>query len=236
MLKTLMAIAALGCTAVQLRRMRTITMGTTTEVPRRWALGAVAMCACAAFLLSSDWRLVASVTQALAAIMLLTPFIAVLGARRPGADVWSWFILLPLVVVLLWPVLAELPRADADQKLLLPLPTVLGFLFVLLMGAGNYFGTQNTAAALVAAVGVLLVLSGTTEFAANDWTYVAGCICMALSTRLIPTRLFTDSQPAQSADSTLGPNRLWGDFRDLFGIVWAKRVMPCCVSDKLIQS
>ena len=34
---------------------------------------------------------------------MLSPLMAVLGARRPSANVWAWFVVLPMLVVLSWP-------------------------------------------------------------------------------------------------------------------------------------
>ncbi|MEZ6148255.1 MAG: hypothetical protein R3B91_23050 [Planctomycetaceae bacterium] len=37
------------------------------------------------------------------ALLSLCPPIAVLGARRPGAAAWTWFVILPMLAVLGWP-------------------------------------------------------------------------------------------------------------------------------------
>jgi len=148
-----------------------------------------------------------------AAVLTLCPWIAVLGARRPTVRVWNWFVVVPLIAVLLWPVaLCWMPRGP--DRLILEAPHLVGFGLVLIMGTGNYWGTRFTMAALFALVSeVILVTSGN----APTWRLVAAALMLlAVSTKIM-------SWKGQQA----GPrtwNGLWGDFRNSFGIVWANRL------------
>lgn len=166
-----------------------------------------------------------SAVQYLAAVMLLTPLIAILGARRPGANAWPWFVVLPLIVVLQWPSISQLMSGSADTPIELPTPTLIGFLFVLVMGTGNYFGTFNTGAAMMAAVGTVLIVLPLTEWGPvqSSWPLPAGCMLLAFAGSLLPGRYLEAAPTADCENPDL--RQLWTDFRDLYGIVWAKRVM-----------
>ncbi|NQV22828.1 MAG: hypothetical protein HQ518_00550, partial [Rhodopirellula sp.] len=70
------------------------------------------------------------------AVVLLCPGIAVLGARRPGASTWAFFVLLPLVLVLMWPALASFQLARPEHPIEVEIPALVGFALVLIMSAG----------------------------------------------------------------------------------------------------
>ena len=53
----------------------------------------------------------------LTAVSALCPLVAVLGARRGRLLEWSAFIVLPVIVVLEWPALAQLTRCWHGQRL-----------------------------------------------------------------------------------------------------------------------
>ncbi|MCA9049752.1 MAG: hypothetical protein KDA89_13545 [Planctomycetaceae bacterium] len=228
-----------------------ITRHTTADPARFWAISAAV-----AVLITGGFRgmpgsaslRVTAAFQYFAVVMTLTPYVHMLGARRPGVRAWPWFVVCPLVLVLLWPAVSQLTTGRSDFPVEIPSPTVFGFLLVLLMGTGNYFGTSLTSASLAAAAGTTLVLLPTTEWMSfeNDWAFSAGCVLIAFAGTLIPQHFFV-RHPEKSADSTAedgtiiaGTRRtgeseapteptgdaqlLWADFRDVYGMVWAKRV------------
>ena len=94
----------------------------------------------------------------LAAILALTPPVAVLGARRPTAQVWRAFVLIPLVLVFAWPVLPALRSSGGLVAFTLETPLLVGFALVLVMGAGNYIGLRFSPSAFLWIVGVLLIV------------------------------------------------------------------------------
>ena len=145
------AIPLLLYVAWQVQRLRTVTHATTAAGARRWAVAAVIAClvtaACRLDVLSVTAR-TASLMQYLSAVLLLTPLVYMLGARRPGILAWPWFVILPLIIILQWPAVSELLGDNSTDAIRIPSPTVLGFLLVLLMGSGNYFGTACTASML----------------------------------------------------------------------------------------
>jgi hypothetical protein len=157
----------------------------------------------------------------LASILLLCPPIAVLGARRPGVRVWTWFILIPMLAVLSWPVWTILLQGAEPRGLALELPTVLGFVLVLIMGVGNYLGTRHWRACLLYFAGTLLIFlscTGWSTFREADlpaWR-LAG-------TGLLAASAFAAGRSRGNARHPV--NRVWDDFRDTFGLVWSLRMV-----------
>ncbi len=166
-----------------------------------------------------------------AVVQTLAPFVAVLGARRPGAGPWNWFVVLPMLVVLHWPATASLLTGSIHDPFELAMPTALGCGLVTVMGVGNYFGTRQTlpAAAVVAALFlVLYVVSRPVDFRprlmseavqlASISLSLAAAVFLWQSRHLRPP----DAPPQDVAD---GLQQIWDEFRNLFGIVWARRVL-----------
>ena len=208
--------------------LRLFTASTTADAPRRWAVAASVICLLTLFCRFEWFSIpiqIQSALQYVAAVMLLTPFIGILGARRPGANAWPWFVVLPLIVVLQWPSVSQLMAENADTAIEVPTPTLIGFAFVLMMGTGNYFGTVNTGAALCCAVAASLLILPLTEWMnfENWWCFPGGCLLLTLASLLLPGRYFQKN--AFAAEGVCDLPRLWSDFRDIYGIVWAKRVM-----------
>ncbi len=162
----------------------------------------------------------------LAAIVALVPPIAVLGARRPTSRVWTWFVLVPLVLVFAWPVLPVLAVGTRPDAFNLEFPVVVGYGLVLVMGAGNYVGLAHTASALLWMVGLSLVViplcPATSAVLPDAWACRNwGTLCLTAA-GWIADRQAARLTPA--GRSVLPFDRVWGDFRELFGIVWAKRI------------
>jgi hypothetical protein len=159
----------------------------------------------------------------LTSILALCPPISVLGARRPGSRVWGWFVLLPLIAVLGWPAATVLGTHQVLPSLQLEAPPLIGFALVLVMGCGNYAGTRFGLAACLFAAGQCLIVLPATRFvaesnAAPDAYRAAGALLWLLAAATA-NRAVRRPRLAPS-----GVDRLWRDFRDLFGIVWAHRL------------
>ncbi|MDA0831989.1 MAG: hypothetical protein O2955_07560 [Planctomycetota bacterium] len=180
-------------------------------------------------------------------ITLAVP-IAVLGARRPGHVVWVMFVLIPLILVLCWPAWLDLPRTSKGSRLSLEEPTVLGVGLVAVMGFGNYVGTRWTLAVLLALasiVGVMLPISiwGNALQSHSQAFRVAATLANSLAAAFVLVRLHTMERGSMNGKSQShlatnrsdvynptaldqrieGFNRLWFTFRDLYGLVWARR-------------
>jgi len=172
------------------------------------------------------------------AVLLICPFIAVLGARRPGSRVWGLFIVAPLAVVLDLPAATAWNRDFHPAPLRLEVPMLAGYGLVLLMGAGNYLGTRFALSALLAAVAMLLVpvsMSSLNWFPESFPARAAATLLLgiavwiaAIAMRKAASRVVRPSPIPMGegeARAAITFDRLWNDFRDLYGVVWARRVM-----------
>jgi hypothetical protein len=175
------------------------------------------------------WR---GMLQYLIAILLLTPAICTLGARRPGVGPWQWFVVLPMILVLLWPVVAQAADTSGRTPVHLSNPQLCGFCLAALMGLGPGLGTAATGAVLLrlsAAVLALCPLRST-----GGWAITA--------TQLVPVVLLAESwvqrklieghlQRLQQAVTVEQRAReIWQMFQTLYGSVWPRRVQ-----DRMLQ-
>jgi len=155
-------------------------------------------------------------------IVPLGSLVAVLGARKPGLWVWSGFVILPLLIVLELPAVSAWSGWVPSLRLQLETPPLIGCLLVLIMGAGNYFGTRFTGAAtFLASAVVLLVIPASTAGQGIFPTPERGRL---FATLLLGLAALTAARPASTGPQAGHFQRIWLDFRDWFGIVWAKRV------------
>ncbi|MCH2201576.1 MAG: hypothetical protein MK102_06385 [Fuerstiella sp.] len=196
--------------------------GLTARSAAGWAI-----VACGLAMVSVAMRLVPAVPfgvtsaiHSLASAFLLAPLIDILGARNPGHRAWPCFVVIPMIVVLQWPAASQLFSQSLTTPVAIPLPTAACFVLLLTMGAGNHFGTANTVACLIGIVGILLFAMPVTEWSAwpGDGYCLTSSICLTVTALLVEGRL-----------KTMGRNRsheqLWIDFRDIYGLVWTRRVM-----------
>jgi hypothetical protein len=156
------------------------------------------------------------------AVLMLCPLVSVLGARRPVTRVWNWFVIIPLVLVLTFPMVATWSHGVPSERLQLETPAVLGYTLVLVMGVGNYFGTRFTVASLLLAASLLMLVipfwQSPSQAPSRDSlrVWATAVLGAAALTAIWQGR---SSHPVGNSF-----DRLWIDFRDYFGIVWAKRI------------
>lgn len=189
------------------------------------ALSGVALCAVSELTASEPSHVLRlSSLRFFSGTVMLTPGIAVLGARRPGNSAWPWFVLLPLVLVLNWSVLSQQFSGRQDLPVEVPTPVVIGFLLVAVMGFGNYFGTLFTTESLLFAAGSFFWILPATEWCAweSGWPVLTAAILFVTASVLLRLR----GHPLRHEDLSYSRslNTMWLEFRDIFGIVWAKRV------------
>jgi hypothetical protein len=163
-----------------------------------------------------------------AAVIALVPPIAALGARKPINRAWNWFVLLPLVGVLSWPIMPALWRGAVNPAGFdLETPMLVGYLLVMIMGAGNYIGLSNTLSALLWIAGLCLLvfpLCPATAGAAPDagTARPIAVVCLVVASWLIDVK--ARSRKVAVSSPTFRMDRAVADFRELFGIVWARRI------------
>lgn len=160
----------------------------------------------------------------LAAVVCVCPPIAVLGARRPGAAAWGFFVLLPLLLVLLWPAAASTRVWRVGVPLELEEPALVAFSVVLIMGCGNYFGTKFTLPSLLYFVSIAWLMASMSASAPDFLRHQTqarywASILLGIAAGLARLRSGTASTTGDAW------NRVWLDFTDTFGLVWAKRVL-----------
>ena len=158
----------------------------------------------------------------LVSVLMLCPLIAVLGARRPASRIWSWFVVWPLLLVLGWPALAAWNTGETASPFQLEGPALMCYGLVLIMGVGNYCGTRHTVPALLLAIALVLLVAPATAIISEQLTQpeilpIWATICLAAA---FGTAMRGSTQTSQSE---IALDRLWIDYRDQFGIVWARR-------------
>ncbi len=160
-----------------------------------------------------------------AAVVLLCPGIAVLGARRPGASAWAFFVLLPLVLVLMWPAVASFQVARPAEPIEIEVPALVGFGLVLIMSGGNYFGTRYTLSTLYYAAAMVLLVAPMSAAVPDVFPERSTARFLA-SLAMLLALAETNRRSRALADNGISRlDVLWFDFMDSFGMVWAKRVM-----------
>jgi hypothetical protein len=210
--------------------LRTRVMLSKTTLLEAWLWGVVAICLWGLTWFVTDLTEIAPRGWAdqfwLGSVLLmLSPFIAALGARRPGSRVWSFFVVLPVIVVLMLPAVTAWNRDLRPTPLRLETPMVVGYALVLVMGAGNYLGTRFAIPALLAAGASLTIVWPLSETA--EHYSLANSTLRSAATIAITIAAWLGAHQAAKAKRGAGNplDAVWSDFRDFFGIVWGRRLM-----------
>jgi hypothetical protein len=194
--------------------------GTTLTAAWGWALASVIALTTVAVGLATvfqNWPIESQ--QALnfaAATTTFCPLMAVLGAKRPQHRAWQW------IVLALWVVLS-LP---AGEWLLFhrgaEVHAARSWFLVILIAVGtlNYLPTRFWLASLLFAVGEVVLLA---EFLPGGHLVVRLSPHLALGSLVsaLAAAAWLSGRRAADAEPL---NRLWRDFRNLIGMVWAFRV------------
>lgn len=193
---------------------------TTFAAPCAWAAFSFAMLAADAAWAAGNAaanRLTAMHLEYLAAVTVVAPFVALLGAKRPQHVAWQW-IVASLVALLAfqdlrsWLIEGVKPSPHAAWQWLLAA--------LLLMQVCNYLPTRYATAAILAAAGQLGVLASSFSFlpAAPPWVFTAGVVSLSLA---VLWAAILSRRRRRVVDAWRGA---WLDFRDLYGVLWAVRV------------
>ncbi len=165
----------------------------------------------------------------LTAVSALCPFVAVLGARRGRLLEWSVFIVLPLIVVLEWPALAQWKPCWNGQRLELEAPALIGYFLAWMMSLGSYLIMTRFTPAVTcwayAWMSAIMSLNNslTDAFAALSPIRPGNHIYVAIAMQIF--FWFAMNWAANVRSRYDGWDRVWHDFRGWFGVVWATRIM-----------
>lgn len=196
--------------------------GTTLLAPWLWAMGSLASLLSVEHLIDLQIIQGANWIDSLrfsAAMTTLCPAMAALGAKRPQDRAWQ-FVVLTLLVLLWLPPLQAWVLRDGE-----PLHVSLvwrWFLFVLLLlGATNYLPTRFWPSALLVLFGQMCLMPAGLPFLLPRVVAqpLVGIGLLTLSIGLLCARW----PRAAPAPSTL--DRVWLDFRNMYGAVWGLRVL-----------
>ena len=162
----------------------------------------------------------ASTWRYLAAVGTFCPPMALLGAKRPQDRGWQ-FVVGSLWIVLSLPALQAIVFAPSSP---LELHPAWRWFLLLLVGVAvfNHLPTRYTLSALLAGAAQLLLLHEHTPIPWSDSNPLA--VLTAIALLVIAERAVTFLKRRDDTSLTAS-NRVWLDFRDAFGAVWALRVV-----------
>ena len=221
-------LAAMNCW--QVLRQRTLHTGMTSQYSWFWTqISALSLLAAVVLsgpftVLSPAWT---SGSQYLAAILMLTPAVCLLGARRPGVAAWQWFVVLPLVFVLAWPGAIQIVNSNGRIPIELSLPALSGFLLVALMSTAPGLGRGMTLACLVQLGTTLTAVSPVVPWLPQSpWLFLSAAFGQMLATALAGSCLRQHhARLQQSASLHQQTTQLWLLFQDIYGMIWAQRLL-----------
>jgi hypothetical protein len=165
--------------------------------------------------------------QYLAAILMLTPAVCMLGARRPGVSAWQWFVVLPMIFVLAWPAAIQIVNSNGRSPVQLSLPALSGGILAAIMSAAPGLGRGMTIPSLLQLTAALLAASPVIPLLAQTtWLFAAAIPVQLLSTILTGNCLRHHESQLQTATTLQQKTTiLWLLFQDLYGMIWAQRLM-----------
>jgi hypothetical protein len=211
------AVICAALTGVLLVAVRPRIAATTLVGPWVWCLVSLAALGSveAAFTLEMVDDALAVPLRFAAAVGVFSPWMSLLGAKRPQDTAWHF------IVASLWGIQA-MPAAEALWLRPGQPMAIIDFRYYLLLGLVAlsllvYLPTRFWLSAFIAAVGQFLLASSFQPWASQRATaYGIVCLCVAAYVALITAR---------RRHQASGFDRLWLDFRDRFGALWAARVL-----------
>lgn len=199
-----------------------------------WAVVAlVGQCACLMAMslegsyLTTGW---VSAVQYVSGILLLTPQVCTLGARKPGAGPWQWFVVLPLIFVLFWPGLSQVVNSHGRDSIQLSGPAIAGFCLVTVMSAAPGMGTAATAPALVHLVAVLSCVWPCLSPSYHWLPLLTPFLLVWGAGMLLQELRRWDAGFLNGGSRHHRMNQVWLRFQTCYGLIWARRVQ-----DRMMQ-
>ncbi len=236
---------ALAVLATSFGRLRETTLLT----PAIWALISLAMMVCIqAMLLRVDsYSSTREKLDLIAATSTFSPFMALLGAKRPQNGAWSW-IVLSLWGIAAWPAIESLAANQGESLEIHPIWKCF-YAVLVVAGVCNYLPTKFWFPALIVGLSQCallgralpagedwivplrsqvadtmlpeLIISGRRDY--HLWNIAAGIVPISLATC---AAYFLANRRRHSIDAIgAGWNRVWLDFRDRYGVQWSFRVI-----------
>ena len=224
-----LSVMAYVAVLLVLARMKPLFAGLTVRYSWQWALVAAVSLLASVVLSGRFFEIspaVSSLLQLLSVVLMMTPAVSTLGARNPGVSAWQVFVVVPLIIVLLWPGLSDLLSSRGKEPLRLGIPAFSGLCLVLLMSMSTCVGTSLTFASLFFFSAVSLGL-----FPAMGWMdlmspwqsvipflLLSAVVLSARSFRIRGRAIETARTRSELIDAS------WTLFQDFYGLVWARRI------------
>lgn len=222
------AALAAGSMLLGLWNYRSALAQTTLSSAAWWAAAAtlsIAAVELASAAFAWDIRWIAPL-QFCAAALSFCPFVAVLGAKRPQHLAWN-FVVFSLWGIVSLSALTALVMQRSDHFVLGDARAWLLWVLIL-MGLVNYLPTRKWPVAVLVAIGqIVLFASHLPLLRGTGVATLPGAPSLALVTFAAATALVGwASEPVRiaSSNSSAKFDRLWFDFRDLYGLLWGLRL------------
>jgi hypothetical protein len=223
------ALLQTGC-VIRLVQFRKGVAGTTLQPAVTWAILVAGvwlawLAGLSVVLAQGGSRWVGELTHLayVAAVLALCPPMLVLGARRPTNRAWTGFVIVPMIVVLCWPVMTLALHGGWHRQIQLESPHLIAYLFVVVMSLGNYIGGALTFSTLLCGSGLAAIgmASAQRDSTWQDRTGIAAMVLLVSSLAVLIglRRLRKATWPADPLD------RVWQEFSMLYGLVWSRRVL-----------
>lgn len=202
---------------------------TTLAAPCAWAMGTIAA-VMGAVAVDDVWGAAMAVhIQYLAAVSTLAPFVALLGAKRPQNRAWQWIVAALLLLLALHSLKAMVIDRGAPPE---PHLAWRWFLAILLFAElMNYSPTKNAAPAVLVFAGQVFLLADylPSRLGSLEHRPAWGLLLLSLGVLLAAVRAkrrtASPTRPTNAVDENEASlDRVWLDFRDAYGVLWASRV------------
>jgi hypothetical protein len=225
---SLLSVFACVVLAVRLLAFHRLIAGLTVVGSWQWAVLAIpalmgSCLACIPQLAVGDgWR---SSVQYLAAVMLLAPPVCTLGARKPGIAAWHWFVVTPMLVVLMWPAFSQLISSRGIETIELGTPALIGIGLVMMMSLGTGLGSLLMIPALLYGAAIACCLGPATGWKnvpqslplAAPWLLLMAGRMASSELSILKTKLAAAGTISDATDSA------WSFFQSCYGLPWTKR-------------
>lgn len=199
--------------------------GTTLESAWRWGWSGLVLWAvawgCELLLAKVPSGLLDQMWYAVA-LMLQAGLVSVLGAKRPVSRVYTWFVTVPMLLVLGWPALYAWSKGWPPVPLRLVTPALLACGVVAIMGLGNYIGTRFLISAICLGGALACLILPYSGWSAD--LVPSASACRFRATLLAGLAILWPAVIAPTRQRITPWDRVWCDFINSFGIVWGRRL------------